>query len=171
MSRSRWDIIGVKTDTQHCGLYIACESKITLMSVLTHFKMWQNHWRWQIPWPYPPYTRIESQFGDNIMKKETLDWNILRPCESEHNTTYTSSQPTEHCKVLEMYREIKIVIRWTTLCWCFSFQKFMYLEKLRRELPTLSPLDDTWPDAPSRFKATSQHLKQMYHQWRVGGAT
>ena len=47
----------------------------------------------------------------------------------------------------------------------------MYLEKLRRELPTLSPLDDTWPDAPPRFKATSQHLKQMYHQWRVGGAT
>lgn len=63
------------------------------------------------------------------------------------------------------------IVGWTTVFdagQCFLFQKFMYLEKLRNQLPTLSPLDDTWPEASPRFLQASQQLREMYHQWRVG---
>lgn len=44
--------------------------------------------------------------------------------------------------------------------------KKQYLLKLKSSLPTMSPLDKSWPKSPSRFSTASDQLKDIHHKWR-----
>ena len=38
---------------------------------------------------------------------------------------------------------------------------------MRDNLPSLSPVDDTWPKTSKRFQPASETLKVLHHRWRV----
>lgn len=44
--------------------------------------------------------------------------------------------------------------------------KRKFLLKLRDNLPSLSPRDDSWPKCASVYREASEHLQKMYHRWR-----
>ncbi|CAL1536218.1 unnamed protein product [Lymnaea stagnalis] len=44
--------------------------------------------------------------------------------------------------------------------------KRMYLQKLRKNLPSMSPISEDWPTPPNRFKSTSEELRKIFHRWR-----
>ena len=42
----------------------------------------------------------------------------------------------------------------------------MFLQKLAAGLPSLSPTDNKWPEAPPRMNPLLMMLKTMMHDWR-----
>ena len=47
-----------------------------------------------------------------------------------------------------------------------NFCRYLYLRRLARSLPSLSPVRFDWPDCPSFLKETSDILFKLFHSWR-----
>ena len=61
------------------------------------------------------------------------------------------------------------------LCWpnlggvlCLFLQYYRYLSRLSQQLPSVSPVDPRWPPCAPLYRNTSEHLRVIYHRWRVG---
>ncbi|XP_068670115.1 unconventional myosin-Ib-like isoform X6 [Montipora foliosa] len=46
------------------------------------------------------------------------------------------------------------------------FFRYRYLITLKRNLPTVSPVDEHWPSSSPMFRKTNALLKDIYHSWR-----
>lgn len=46
------------------------------------------------------------------------------------------------------------------------FFRYRYLITLKRNLPTVSPVDEHWPSSSLMFRKTNALLKDIYHSWR-----
>lgn len=47
-----------------------------------------------------------------------------------------------------------------------ALQRYLWLQRVIRGLPTVSPIDKRWPVAPKNLRSASQQLEYMHHQWR-----
>lgn len=44
--------------------------------------------------------------------------------------------------------------------------RYRYLTRLAKQLPSVSPLANEWPESPRSLRETNRLLKAMYHRWR-----
>ena len=102
------------------------------------------------------------------------DWHLLVRCCEQIRTS-----PDEGLTVLNISGAIKenesrrVQIDMCTLvtnpfCLTFVLQHTKYLQRLQNQLPTMSPIDQTWPPCAKMHSEAHKQLKVIFQKWRVG---
>ena len=50
---------------------------------------------------------------------------------------------------------------------CCILQRYRFLMKLSKELPSMSPIDSSWPRSSVLYKSASEQLRVLYHKTRA----